>query len=160
MVFSESNALWAIIFSFFLALLLSILPIPEWLQWGRPEWVAMVLIHWIIILPERVGITVAWVVGLLLDVLEGTALGQNAFALSVMAYVVLLLYQRVRMFTLWQQAGVVFVLVGLNQLIGNWVQTLQGSQSPNLLFLLPAFVSALLWPVVSVSLRALRQYFV
>lgn len=160
MVFSEASGIWIIVFSFFAALLLSILPLPGWLQWGRPEWVAMVLIHWIIVMPERVGITIAWVVGLVLDVLEGTALGQNAFALSVMAYVVLLLYQRVRMFSLWQQAGVVFVLVGLNQLIGNWVQTLQGSQSPNLLFLLPAIASALLWPVVSVTLRTLRHYFV
>nr|WP_235015290.1 rod shape-determining protein MreD [Oceanicoccus sp. KOV_DT_Chl] len=69
----------------------------------------------------------------------------------------LILYQRLRMFTPIQQAMVVFVLIGLNQLLGNWVQTLHGTVSPDLKFLLPALVSALLWPLLSEFLRLLRR---
>ncbi|WP_339672507.1 rod shape-determining protein MreD [Dasania marina] len=155
----RANGTWVIVTSIVIALVLSITPMPFWAQWGRPEWLAMVLIYWVIALPERVGLGVAWLSGLVLDVIEGTPLGQNAFALAVITYAALVLYQRMRMYTPWQQAGVLFVLVGVHQLIGHWVQTLIGVISPTLLFLLPALVSALLWPWLSALLRFCRRYF-
>ena len=155
----QASGSWVIVTSMLIALLLSVIPVPLWAQWGRPEWLAMVLIYWVIALPERVGIGSAWCAGLLLDIVEGSPLGQNAFSLSLVAYVALILYQRMRMYMPWQQAAVVFVLVGVHQLIVYWVQTLMGIFSPNLLFLLPAVVSALLWPWLSVLLRFCRRYF-
>ena len=117
----------------------------------------MVLIYWVIALPQHVGIGWAWLVGLVQDIIAGTPLGQNALALAVLAYLSLILYQRLRMFTPVQQALVIFVLIGLNQLICHWVQTITGTVSPNLLFLLPAVISALLWPILSVFLRLVRR---
>ncbi len=157
MMLNRSNGLWVIAATLIVALWLNIFPLPEWLRSGRPEFVAMVLLYWVIALPERVGVTVAWGVGLAQDVVEGVPLGQNALALSVLAYLALILYQRLRMFTPIQQAGVIFMMIGLNQLLCNWVQTLTGSPSQNLLFLLPALISALLWPMISVFLRLLRR---
>ena len=159
MLQQKANGWWVIVSTLLIALLLSIVPMPFWAQWARPEWLAMVLVYWVIALPERVGIGIAWLSGLVLDVIEGSSLGQNAFALSLIAYVSLILYQRLRMYTPWQQAAVLFFLIGVHQLIGHWMQTLVGVISPNLLFLLPALVSALLWPWLSVSLRFLRRYF-
>jgi rod shape-determining protein MreD len=155
----RTSGFWVVVLSILIALYLSIVPLPFWAQWGRPEWLALVLVYWVIALPEHVGIGVAWLSGLSLDIIESTPLGQNALAISVIAYVALILYQRMRMYTPWQQALVVFVLVGVHQLIGHWVQTLTGVISPNLLFLLPALVSALLWPWLSVILRFCRRYF-
>jgi rod shape-determining protein MreD len=86
-------------------------------------------------------------------------LGQNAFALVVVALLSLVLYQRLRVYSLWQQAGVVFVLIGINQLICQWVQNLQGVGARSLFFLLPAVSSALLWPVVLHTLRGLRRHY-
>lgn len=161
MVLNAAHGRWVIVLSLAVALLLNIIPLPLWAQWGRPELVAMVLIYWVIALPERVGIGIAWSVGLAQDIVEGALLGQNALALSVLAYLVLILYQRLRMFTPIQQAGVVFVLIGLNQLLCHWVQTLVSTASSDLLFLLPAMVSALLWPLLSTFLRLLsRAYYV
>ncbi len=157
MVLNRARGLWVIALTLAVALWLSVLPLPVWAQWGRPELVAMVLIYWTIAVPERVGIVIAWCVGLVQDIVEGAPPGQNALALAVLAYVALLLYQRLRMYTPMQQAGVVFVLVGLNQLLCNWVQTLTGTVSPNLLFLLPALISALLWPLLSEFLRLVRR---
>lgn len=157
MVVSRGNGHWVIGLTFIVALWLAIIPLPLWAQTGRPALVAMVLIYWVIALPERVGIGIAWMVGLVQDIVEGTSMGQNAFALAIVAYLALILYQRLRMYTPLQQAGVVFILIGLNQLLCHWVQTLTGTVSPNLLFLLPALVSALLWPLLSVFLRLLRR---
>ena len=154
---SPSNGHWVIALTLLMALWLAIMPLPVWAQWGRPELVAMVLVYWVIALPERVGIGIAWVVGLLQDIMQGSPLGQHAFALAVLAYVSLILYQRLRMYPPIQQAGVIFVLIGLNQLLCHWVETLTGTVSPNLLFLLPALVSALVWPLLSVFLRVLRR---
>jgi rod shape-determining protein MreD len=153
----ESNGQWVIALTLIIALWVSIVPVPLWGQSGRPEFVAMVLLYWVIALPERVGISIAWGVGFVQDVVEGSPLGQNALALAVLAYLALVLYQRLRMYTPVQQAAVIFVLIGINQLLCHWVQTLTGTASPNVLFLLPAFVSALLWPVLAVFLRLLRR---
>ena len=157
MVANSMNSRLLIVISLLVALWLSIVPMPEWLQWSRPDFVAMVLIYWLITMPERVGIGVAWIAGLTQDILEGCPLGQNAFALSILAYLTLILYQRLRMYTSLQQAAVVFILIGLIQLLCHWVQTLTGTVSPNLMFLLPALVSALLWPSLSLVLKVLRQ---
>lgn len=142
-----------------IALWLSIIPLPDWARWARPEWVAMVLIYWVIALPHRIGIGSAFVTGLVLDLVEGSPLGENAFALSIIAYLGLILYQRMRMYAGWQQAGIVFVLVGLNQLLCHWVQTLTTKVTPTMLFLLPALVSALLWPTIMLLLRKVRRQF-
>jgi len=154
-----AHGYWLILSSFFCALCLAVLPLPEWLAWGRPEWVALVLIYWVIALPQRVGLVTSLGLGLMLDVVEGAVLGQNAFALIVIALLALLLYQRLRVFSVMQQAGVVFVLVGINQMICQWVQNLEGAGATTMLFLLPAFSSALLWPVVFHLLRGMRRSF-
>lgn len=146
-----------IIASFFVAMVLHVYPLPYGLMWARPEWVAMVLIYWVLAAPEKVGVGIAWLIGILVDALEGALLGQNAIALAVIAYVTLILYQRIRMFKPWQQALVVFVLIGLHQMLCSWVQSFRGGTAPTLIFLLPAVFSALLWPVFMVLMRALRR---
>ena len=159
MVDQGPHAYWLIVASFFCALVLAVLPMPAWLTWGRPEWVALVLVYWVIALPHRVGLVTALGLGLLLDIVEGAVLGQNAFALVVLALLSLLLYQRLRVFSVIQQSAVVFVLVGINQMICQWVQNLEGAGAITLLFLLPAFSSALIWPFVLHLLRELRRSF-
>ena len=149
--------LWLIALTVITAVLLSVVPLPVWAQWGRPEWLALVLLYWVIALPHRVGLATAFGCGLLLDLVEGTPLGQNALALVLVAFVGQILYRRLRMFAAWQQAGTVFVLIGLHQLISHWVQAALGRGAPDLLFLVPALTSALIWPGVLVLLRGLRR---
>lgn len=155
----DGHGYGVIILTFVVAYVLAVVPLPPWLQWGRPEWVALTLIYWTIALPHRVGIATALVLGVGLDVLKGSVIGQNAFALVIVALLALILYQRLRVYSLWQQAGVVFILVGINLLICQWVQNLEGPSLLPRLFLLPALTSALLWPVVLHTLRGLRRYY-
>ena len=154
-----SHGYWLIVTSFLVAFVLAVLPLPQWLMWARPEWVALVLIYWAIALPHRVGILTALILGFMLDSLEGAVLGQNAFSLVVVALLCQTLYQRLRVFSVLQQAGTVFVVIGINQLVCQWVQNLEGVGSPSMLFLLSAVSSALLWPVVLHVLRRLRRHY-
>jgi rod shape-determining protein MreD len=148
---------WIIFASFLAALALTVLPLPDWLAAVRPEWVALVLIYWCMALPTRVGVGYAWIVGLLLDVLRAALLGQHALSFAIIAYITLQLYQRIRVFPLWQQAVSVFVLVLLHLLLQLWIKGISGNPPPALLFLLPALSSMLLWPLVFLGLRRLRR---
>jgi rod shape-determining protein MreD len=148
---------WIIFASFLAALALTVLPLPDWLAAVRPELVALVLIYWCMALPTRVGVGYAWIVGLLLDVLRAALLGQHALSFAIIAYITLQLYQRIRVFPLWQQAVSVFVLVLLHLLLQLWIKGISGNPPPALLFLLPALSSMLLWPLVFLGLRRLRR---
>lgn len=126
----------------------------------RPEWVPMVMIYWVMALPYRVGIGSAWVVGIILDVLEGSVLGLNALGLVIIAYVTLNLHQRLRMFSALQQAGLVFALVGINLVLGHWLQIVTGQTvSSSLMFLMAAMTSAVIWPSLFQLLRHTRRSF-
>ena len=157
---ARPHSIWVIFLSFFIAYLLAIVPFPEWAMNYRPEWVPMVMIYWAIALPYRVGIGTAWVAGLVLDVLEGSTLGVNALALVVIAYVALSLHLRMRMFSTLQQSGLVVALVGLNLILCNWLQIVTGqSVTSNLMFLMGAVTSAVIWPSLFQLLRQVRRSF-
>ena len=149
-----------IIFATFLVgLMLSQIPLPHMVEWARPEWVAMILIYWVMALPHRVGMGVAFLLGLFLDVIKGSVLGLNAMSLTVIAFVTLILHQRLRMFPLIQQSMMVMVLVGINQLLFHWMQSFTGYTGDSLIFLLPCLASAVLWPWLFITLRGLRRIF-
>jgi len=150
---------WVILATLFMAYVLAVLPLGPWLAWLRPEWLLLVVTYWVIALPHRVGLLTAAVAGLLMDVLEGAVLGQNVLALALVALLARLLYQRMRVFSLAQQALTVFLLAGLHQLVCQWIQNLEGAGARSFLFLLPALTSALLWPLVLFLLRGARRYY-
>jgi rod shape-determining protein MreD len=154
---ARSSNTWFIWLTFGLAFLLSVSSMPKFMELGRPLWLALFLTYWVLALPHRVGMTTAWVVGLLADVLNGTLLGQNALILTLITFLVLTLHQRLRMFPMWQQSMVLLVVFGLAQLVRLWLNALTGSRPPTLTFVLPALVSALLWPWVCTLLRGLHQ---
>lgn len=157
---SKAHATWVIVLSFFIAYLLAIVPFPQWAMHYRPEWVPMVLIYWAMALPYRIGIGSAWFVGLFLDILEGSILGVNAISLVVIAYVTLSLHLRMRMFSSLQQSGLVLALVGLNLMLSHWLQIITGQTiSSNLMFLMAALTSAVIWPSLFQLLRQIRRSF-
>ncbi|ALO45447.1 rod shape-determining protein MreD [Pseudohongiella spirulinae] len=151
---------WVIALSLLLAYLLAIVPFPDWAMHYRPQWVALVLIYWLMALPYRVGIGTAWLSGAFLDILQGSLLGINALSFALLAYLTLSLHQRLRLFSALQQSGIVLVLVGLTMTVTNWIkvgtdQTSEGS----LLYLLGALSSAFVWPWLFLMMRQLRRGF-
>lgn len=145
--------------TFLAALILSVVPMPAPFDAGRPMWLALVTAYWVMALPHRVGLLTAWVAGLATDVLFGELFGQNALVLVMVAWLILLLYQRIRRFPLWQQSLVMLPVLGIAQMVSLWLSSLAGSRPPTLLYLLPAVVSTLLWPWVFTVLRLLRRRF-
>ena len=77
---------WVIAASFVVALMLTALKLPEWALIWRPAWVALVLIYWCMAVPHRIGVAIAFLLGVFLDVMSGALLGQHALALTVVAF--------------------------------------------------------------------------
>ena len=134
---------WIVWLTFAIGLLLSVSPLPQFMEILRPLWLALLV--------------TAMCLGLAEDVLYGTLLGQNALILTLITFLVLSLQQRLRMFPMWQQCLVILVIFGLAQLVQLWLSALTGNRQPTLALVLPALVSALLWPWISFGLRGLRR---
>ena len=138
-------------------LILMILPLPDWVQAYRPNWVALTLIYWSMALPRKVGLLYAFFTGLLVDTLLGTLLGEHALALVIIMYVNMNLYQRIRVLSLSQQSVYIFTLLFIYQLIISWVEGVMGRSTPLSLYLGAPVISTLIWPWVFVILRDIRR---
>ncbi len=141
------------------AMLLAILPMPEWARPYRPQWVTLVLLYWAIALPHRVGVGSGFVVGIVLDVLTGALLGQHALGLSVVTFIAIQLHQRIRVFPFWQQSLGILVLLVIEHLLALWVIGATRGVAPGLTYWTVPLIGALLWPWIFVTLRKVRRHF-
>lgn len=135
------------VISVLLGLILSILPLPRWLEIVRPDFLVIVVLYWSIMVPRAGGITLAFASGLALDALKGVVLGQHALALSLATYLAIKLHLRVRIFPIWHQALTVLWLLALYQFVLFWVDGATGHPITNYSRWLPAFTGAVLWPL-------------
>lgn len=145
--------------TYLVALILTIIPLPEWMVAFRPEWLALVLIYWCMALPHRIGILTAFGLGLILDVLKGAVIGQHALALVVIIYLTLKVYQQIRIYPVGQQALSIMGLVILYQVLVMWINGITGTQGSGWTYWLPAVSSTLLWPWIYLILRDIRRHF-
>jgi rod shape-determining protein MreD len=143
--------------SFALALLLNVLPMPRWAEAIRPDWVALALIYWCIAVPHRISVGTGWTLGLLLDLLYGSLLGQHALAKAVVAFIAVRLHPQLRMFPRWQQAVSVLVLLVIDLLLVAWIRGAIGKGPGTFAYWMPSLIGMLIWPVAFVILRDLRR---
>jgi len=148
-----------IVVTFILALILTILPLPEWARPFRPAWHSLVLIYWCVATPQRVGVGIGWLLGLVVDVITNTLLGQHALELAVTAFIATKLHRRMRLFPLWQQAIGVFLLLMLEEIFSIIVMGAIHRPTPALSYWATPFIGMLLWPWISIILRDLRRRF-
>ena len=130
-----------------LALVGTISLFPQSLSQWRPEWVGLVVVYWVLRAPNTFGVFTAWALGLLVDVLRADILGMNALAMALVAYLVLAAHQRLQMFPLAQQSLLVFLFVGLAQMVVHFLHQILGASSSSFDYLLPALTSGLVWPI-------------
>ncbi|MCP4979071.1 MAG: rod shape-determining protein MreD [Gammaproteobacteria bacterium] len=143
--------------SLLVALVLMILPLPDWVQIYRPNWIALTLIYWSMALPKHVGLWFAFITGIILDTSLGTLLGQHTLALVIIIFINQNFYQRIRVLALAQQAIYILVLLLIDQVVVAWVEGILGRPTPLLAFFGAPFIGMLIWPWVFVVLRDIRR---
>ena len=143
--------------SFIIAIMLTALPLPDWAVNWRPDWVAVVLIYWCMAVPDRIGIFIAWFLGLLLDVQQGNILGQNALSMTLIVFLTINSYQRMRAYPLLQQAVLVCFYLLLYKLVMLLILVYLGLNKSDWTYWMPAITSMLLWPWLFIILRDVRR---
>jgi rod shape-determining protein MreD len=144
---------WFIVITLLAGLLANLVPLSGVALALRPDFLALVLLYWCIQAPRYVGVGIAWCVGILMDVGDGTLLGQHAFAYAFLAYAAEYFRRRVLRFPLWQQAAQVAVLLFLCAALVLLIRFVGGAPLPRWTYAAPPFVGALLWPAISVVLQ-------
>jgi rod shape-determining protein MreD len=127
------------------ALMLNLLPWSGAGLWIKPDFVALLVLYWCIEQPRKVGFVSAWMMGLFMDVADGTLFGQHALAYSILAYAGIVLHRRVRMFSGTPQVLHVVLLLLMNDLIVLAIRLTAGADFPGLQYFIGSFVAAALW---------------
>ena len=159
MRFFEHRGGGVILLSFIAAFALTIMPFPDIIRSLSPEFVTLTIIYWCMALPNRVGLGTAWMAGLFLDVFRDTLLGQHALALTLVAFFIVQLHQRIRVFPLWQQAISIGVLILIQVALVLWIKGIMSEKTDIWVALIPVLTTSLFWPPVFLLMRHLRRYY-
>ncbi len=142
-----------IAFTLMLGLLLHmLLGLTGW-NW-LPDVLAIVVVFWNVYQPRRVGVVLAFVLGLALDVHESALLGQNALSYVVLSSIALAVQRRLLWFPLREQALQIVPLFVLAALVEWLTRLIVQDAWPHWSQLLAPFMQAALWPLVGALLLA------
>ena len=149
---TASRLLSIIFLSFLIALPLSIYPLSPSVATLRPMILIMVLIFWLLFQPRHIGILSAFILGLIIDLLMDTRLGQHAFAAVLMVLVIKISASYIKSLSTtaaWFLATIGLIVFQLTlwllQLMAQDITAIQSS--------LPLLVSIISWPLVLLTLR-------
>ena len=147
---------WVLPVSILVAILLGLVPLPAPLQPLRPYWLALVLAYWLLEAPDRVGLGVSFMIGLVADLAFGGLLGEQALRLVVLAFILERFRARLRFFPMSQQAMTMGVLLLNDRVINAVIHLVMGvPQVPVLTWCAP-LIGGVLWAPLHFLLDALR----
>src|SRR3990172_11267582 len=137
-----------IVFTLIAALIVNLLPWPGWLLAIKPDFVALAVLYWCIQQPRKIGFAAAWLLGLTMDIADGSLFGQHALAYSVLAFAGIVLHRRVLMFTMKDQILHVIPLLLANDIIVLVIRKLAGDDFPGPGYFVGSLFAGALWPVM------------
>ena len=154
---NRRGRLWLLPVSVMVALVLGLLPLPTPVQGLRPYWLALVVAYWVIEEPERAGLGLAFVAGLLADLAFGALLGEQALRLVIMAFLLQRFRTQLRFFPLPQQALAIGGLLLNDRVVAAALHLVLGlPQLPWIHWVAP-LVGMVLWVPLFLGFDALRQ---
>ncbi len=156
MISARASRHLPVIVTILLALMLTLVPLPEALDPLRPDWVMLILIYWAMTAPSSYNVGSAWVIGILLDVAQGTLLGQHALALCVVVYITIKFHLLMRVFPLLQLTATVFALLALYQFLLFWINGVAGVTASAIDYWASVITGAIVWPFLAMFLSGMR----
>lgn len=139
------------------AFVLMLLPWPGPLSWLKPYWPALVLLYFAIENPQRVGPGMAFLIGVVGDLLYGTLLGEQALRLAAVVFIAQRFRARLRLFPMTQQVLAVGAILVNDRVLALFVRVASGDGVPPAAFWLAPVSGAILWPWCFVVLDLLNQ---
>jgi rod shape-determining protein MreD len=136
--------------------MLTLAPLPEWAAAFRPNWVVLTLLYWSITLPHRYSVGAAWIIGLILDVSQGTLLGQHALALCLVVFLAVKFHLQLRVFPQSQMTATIFAMLATYQFILFWVNGVAGVHADAVAYWGPVISGTAFWPLLTFVFRRVR----
>jgi len=121
-----------------------------------PRIIELSACYWIIASPATFGITYAFLVGILVSLVEGSYLGSASIGLSLVAYVLLGNIHTIRQLDGISQSLLIFLLMGIYLGCHRLTLSVVGVSSNGFYYLLSAGVSALAWRPFCTGLDRIR----
>jgi rod shape-determining protein MreD len=119
-----------------------------------PDFVALVLVFWNVHQSRRVGVGLAFLFGLMMDVHDGAVLGQHALAYTLLSFFAITIHRRLLWFTVPSQAVQILPLFVAAHAVSLIVRMVAGGMFPGWQVLLAPVFEALLWPIATWLLLA------
>ena len=121
---------------------------------AMPDFLAIVLVFWNVHQTRRIGVGVAFLFGLAMDVHDGAVLGQHALAYTLLSFFATSIQRRLLWFTVPSQALQILPLFLAAHAVSLVVRMIAGGMFPGWQVLLAPVFEALLWPVATWLLLA------
>ena len=121
---------------------------------AMPDFLALVLVFWNVHQSRRVGVGLAFMFGLMMDVHDGAVLGQHALAYTLLSFFAITIHRRLLWFTVPSQAAQILPLFLAAHAVSLIVRMIAGGMFPGWELLLAPLIESLLWPVATWLLLA------
>jgi rod shape-determining protein MreD len=141
-----------LLLSALVALILTVLPLPWWLDVARPAFLVLTVIYWSVNAPRAGGLAIGFFAGLMLDVFQGPVLGEHALALSLITYIAVREHQRIRSKPAIQQALIVFAALMMYEVVLFMIDGWTGHPVTSPLRWVHTLSGALIWPAAAAIL--------
>jgi rod shape-determining protein MreD len=104
--------------------------------------------------PRRVGVGVAFLFGLIMDVHQGAILGQHALAYTLLSFIAITVHRRLLWFTVGSQAVQIVPLFVVAHAVSLLVRMMAGAGFPGWALVVAPLLESMMWPVVTFILLA------
>ena len=138
------------------AMVAAVVPLPEVVEPFRPPFVTMAIIYWAMMWPRICGPLTAFIAGLMLDLLQGSMLGEHALALTVVSYLTLRFHLQIRIFPLWQLTMTAFMLMAVDAFLVFWAEGIAGVGTGGIARWSQVLAGGVAWAPVMALLDSLR----
>jgi len=144
---------WFIAISLIVSLLFSML-LGLTQAWWLPDVLAVSIFFWGIHQPRRVGMSIAFIFGLWMDVQQSALMGQHALSYVVLSYFAFSMHRRLLWFPIKEQMIQILPFFVLSEALSLIIRLSTGDDFPGWSLLLSPFLETLLWPVANFILLA------
>ena len=138
----------AVILAMLMGFLVNLIPLAGWAQLIRPDVLLLVLVFWGINFPGKVSFFVLLFLGLLMDVGNGSILGQSSLLYLLIVYFTVSAHRRIRpLKSLGQMLHLLPVMIVVKLAILGLL-VLVGASFPGWSYFYPVLTTAIIWPLV------------
>ena len=112
-----------------------------------PDFLALTLVYWTIRYPRHVGLSIAFICGILMDVHNGSVLGQQALGYVVLSYLALSFHRRILWFGPVGQILHIVPFLFVSQIVVLLVRLWLDGLLPDPIWFLESLTGGILWPI-------------